>query len=498
MVRSAARGDAVGLSARRGWVFFVVLLSVTACTGQTASERAGGPEIPKEAAKASAAADRTDRPVEPEQPVRMPDSQAEVPGPSQAAATLSAVSVPFGEGDLYLGARDDPGTVVVWPGPRDAQGALVSGRGAMSHIEPDAVGRVLDLCVREEAHAAIRGRILEPGEPIDYEALIWLRNSQFGLGCHGEPKSDDAIGRWFYLTPGGLSGYFDTREQAQQWRQDQRERYRNTLGPWGYPMGFINEARIEFTDEFGTIVHGIRYSDADDPIDEVRVLADTVAVRDGMLRGLVRNLSRALWAYGVTVGAEGKSWQWPLSIQPGGVAPFEIEGWDGSDDSDQIDLTVIAHMSPKGDVSRSYDWGQWNPLPPDRMPDFEQAERDDGHEPGIVQQIDADRWVGSNASFRVPASHPGFADHIALSRSGLPANDGQPFAADELVSYIAYMQWQVPEGGDYYEDGRSVVFEVAELPVFSTPGDMDVSVTWFASGLVSEMAWLGLPNPQIR
>ena len=261
-------------------------------------------------------------------------------------------------------------------------------------------------------------------------------------------------------------------------------------------MGFFNNTG--YTDEFGISLHGIRYSDADDPIDEVRVLADTVAVRDGVLRGLVRNLSRTLWAYGVTVSAEGKSWQWPLSVQPGEVAPFEINGWSGPDDPEQIDLTVTAQMSPKGDISRSYDWGQWNPLPPDRMPEFEQAERDDGHEPGLVQQIDADRWVGSNASFRVPASHPGFADHIRHNRDGLPVNDGQPLAADELVSYIAYMQRQVPEGGDYHEDRRHVVFEVAELPVFSTPGDMDVSVTWFASSLGSEMAWLGLPDPHLR
>lgn len=132
------------------------------------------------------------------------------------------------------------------------------------------------------------------------------------------------------------------------------------------------------------------------------------------------------------------------------------------------------------------------------MPSFTQAERDDEHEPGIVRMIDAARWTGSNANFRVPESHPSYSDHIQTHPSGIPLSDGQPFAADELVSYIAYMQWQVPEGGDYYEDGRSVVFEVAELPVFWRLGDMDVTVTWFSSDRVSEMAWLGLPDPHLR
>ncbi|WP_428118661.1 hypothetical protein [Candidatus Poriferisodalis sp.] len=494
---SAERSRTAALGAGLGCVLVALWLMAAGCDGQTVGEGSGDPAGPEETVRASDAADGGNRGGEPEPPTQE-SAPRPAAGPSRVGATFSAAAVPFGDADLHLGARDEPGAVVIWPGLGDARGALGSDQGAKPHFEPDALGRVLDLCVREEAHAGLRGTILEPGEPMDYEALIWVRNSQSGLGCYGEPKSEDPGGRWFYLTPGGSSGYFETREQALQWRQDQREEYRNTLSPWEYPMGFINNAVVEFIDKPGDSVHGIRYSDADDPIDEVRLLAESVAVRDGVLRGLVRNWSRALWAYGVTVSAGGKSWRWPLSIQPGGVAPFEIEGWDGPQDPDQIDLAVAAQMSPKADLSRSYEWYNQKPLPPERMPDLEQFERDHGYEPGIVRLVDAERWMTSTAKFRVPASHPSFADHIGPDERGRMASVGQAFTADELVSYLAYMQLQVPEGGDLYEDGRSVVFEVVEQPVFWSPDDMDVHVIWFGSGYVSDLAWLGLPDPHTR
>ena len=155
-------------------------------------------------------------------------------GPPSAAATRSAASVPLGDTDLYLGARDKPGAVVVWTEPEDAPGALWE-PGYIAE-RSDVSGRLLDMCVREEANAAVTGQLLEPGEPMGYDDLIWVRNAQFGLGCHGEPPSEDAVGRWFYLTPGGSSPFFDTRAQAQQWRQDQRDKHRNTL-PSARPLG---------------------------------------------------------------------------------------------------------------------------------------------------------------------------------------------------------------------------------------------------------------------
>lgn len=482
MGRRSARRNRAGTCGRWGCVLAVPLLLAVACIRSQANEDASGlgnlevgngdPAPDVDGNRLGAA--------EPPAPTAVPRQSAVHFGP--VGATSSAASIPVGDADLWLGARDRSGAVVVWPGPLDAPGALAGSSGILSHIEPDALGRVLDLCVSEEAHAAIRGTVLEPGEPMDHEALIWVRNAQAGLGCHGEPRSEDAGGRWFYLTPGGSSGFFEARDQAQHWRRDQRSKHRNTLPPWAFPMGFINNS------EFGIV-----YSDADDPIDEVRVLIDTVAVRDGVLRGLVRNWSRSLWAYGMTVTAGDKSWRWPLSVQPGEVAPFEIEYWDGPDEAEQIDLAVTARMSPKADISRSYDWHNWNPRPPLSLAEAEQLEQDYGHEPGIVRLVGGFREMGSTADFRVPASHPSFARHIQSDGAGGLASVGAVFTADDLVSYLAYLDWQIPTGGTH-SDGSAVVFEVVELPVFWPLDHLNVIVTWFGSDELSEIAWLGISH----
>ena len=56
---------------------------------------------------------------------------------------------------------------------------------------------------------------------------------------------------------------------------------------------------------------GIEFAPVDAPVDEVRVLPGTVAVSGGVLRGLVRNWSRHLWAYGVTVTVGEQAFEWP-------------------------------------------------------------------------------------------------------------------------------------------------------------------------------------------
>lgn len=174
-------------------------------------------------------------------------------------------------------------------------------------------------------------------------------------------------------------------------------------------------------------------------------------------------------------------------MQPGEVAPFEIQNWDRTDDPAQSDLTVDALMSPKADISRSYWWTNWNPRPPLSIAEAEQLERDQGYEPGIVRLI-ADRlggvrWTGSTALFRVPVSHPSFANHIG--------DNPQLFETSDLTGYLAYLSY-------IRDEHRYEVFEVIELSVASTPGDMDSGAVWFASDRVSELAWIGLPNPQIR
>ena len=106
--------------------------------------------------------------------------------------------------------------------------------------------------------------------------------------------------------------------------------------------------------------------------DQVHVLQDSVSVRDGVVRGLVANTSRTLFARDVTVTARpavpqsetgdggGASGRWPLTVQPAEMAPFEIDGWAGSGDPSDIVFEVAASWSPDPDLSRSLSFGQDN------------------------------------------------------------------------------------------------------------------------------------------
>ena len=146
--------------------------------------------------------------------------------------------------------------------------------------------------------------------------------------------------------------YFWTREDARAWLLELRHSAasRTTLYPDTMVLGFTETHSFGWHEPFGIV-----FSEWDTPVDEVRVLRDSIAVRGGALRGLVRNWSRHLWAYEVTVTAEGRSFRWPLSVQPGEVAPFEIPGWDGSEDPAQIQASVSAEMSWHADPSRAFD-----------------------------------------------------------------------------------------------------------------------------------------------
>ena len=97
--------------------------------------------------------------------------------------------------------------------------------------------------------------------------------------------------------------------------------------------------------------------------DEVVVLVDTVSVSDGVIRGLVHNLSEVFYARDVIVEVDGLSWWWPLTLQPGERAPFEITGWDRNTNPIEAGLTVTANMSTTYDLSRSFDMGENRPTP---------------------------------------------------------------------------------------------------------------------------------------
>ena len=150
-------------------------------------------------------------------------------------------------------------------------------------------------------------------------------------------------GRWILVGRDGFAdSFFDSAEEAREhWAEMQAQElldYRDTIPARTQPSGF----------------HGfwIEYSSASAPVDEVQVIVHTLAVRDVVLRGLMRNRSRTLWAYGVVVKAEGRRWRWPLSVRPGEAAPFEIEGFHETADPRGIEITITAEMSNDMDLSR--------------------------------------------------------------------------------------------------------------------------------------------------
>lgn len=173
----------------------------------------------------------------------------------------------------------------------------------------------------------------------------------------------------------------------------------------------------------------LRFSPHHSPVDEVRLEPASVLVRGGVLRGLVRNWSRHLWAYGVTVTAGDKRFVWPLSVQPGEIAPFEIAGWDGPTDPEQIQIDVTAELSWHVDPSRAFWDNAYLPLVmqvgesiPSQLPD---AVR------GRYAHVTADTpagsvslgqvWWGGGLSLLPPTSHLSLRDHFeALEQFVVP------------------------------------------------------------------------------
>lgn len=137
------------------------------------------------------------------------------------------------------------------------------------------------------------------------------------------------------------------RTQHQAWQAAVAHRGLRTLPLGAQPLGLWPQTGGRFG------CGGIQYAEPSVPVDEVRLLPETVFVADGSLRGLVRNWSRALWAWDVQVHADGRVYRWPLTVQPGETAPFELPDWDGPADAAFVGFSVTAEMSVDADISRA-------------------------------------------------------------------------------------------------------------------------------------------------
>lgn len=211
--------------------------------------------------------------------------------------------------------------------------------------------KVYDLCDDAQAFESITGQTFQQGDLFPQNSYALLEFDRLRMGCGAEHvDADRAKPRWALRTDDrGGTIRFLTQEAALKYRDEQfvahQQRFRNTIDAYPYginPNGATSLLHIEF-------------ADAESPIDEVRVVLGTVTERQGILRGLMRNWSRKLWAYGATVRVDDVSWTWPLSMQPGELAPFEIAVGDGYSEIADISILVTAEMAAEADLSRN--WG---------------------------------------------------------------------------------------------------------------------------------------------
>ncbi|WP_419907657.1 hypothetical protein [Candidatus Poriferisodalis sp.] len=286
-------------------------------------------------------------------------------------------------------------------------------------------GAVFDACRVEdgyfEAHGRYRGFGAAPSGEFKRDWFRWKAPDD----CRGpaqvleRPLLGVWPGRYFtFDDEGQQSPYLVSPQEALEW-------YAAAVGEYGenessIPAGMLPAGTGAAVSSYGgpgsvgssvptATASLIEYSGVADLLDEVRVLPGTVAVGgDGVLRGLVRNWSRTMWAYGVTVAAGGAEWVWPLSIQPGEAAPFEIEIWRGPADPALIDFRVSSEMSNDADLSRA--WFFW----------FDHFYRDDEHHFG--NRPAADRYVFERLS---PLSHPSGGEEWA------------PWLVLDLALYVA-------------------------------------------------------------
>ncbi|WP_419945722.1 hypothetical protein [Candidatus Poriferisodalis sp.] len=230
----------------------------------------------------------------------------------------------------------------------------------------------------------------------------------------------------------------------------------------------------------------------------------------------MRNWSRTLWAYGVSVEADGREFRWPLSIQPGEAAPFEIYGWEGTADSLLADISVTAEMSNDADLSRA-----WWMLPYPQVIEPGVWRHSPGRLPTPPQEVldellaSAERLVSAGAHYSLssdlPDSHPSLHgeldESIEFDLAVYVAYLGDDGSVTDLIAPTAYDRgdWLLPPpdgvlppGAEYSvdsygeRDGRVHYppFVVRRFPVPEL-GVREVSVLFDGTSGARWVMWIG-------
>ena len=257
---------------------------------------------------------------------------------------------------------DTPGTAIEGGNsPGEPPGANFSYGGLLLLPDPGPFWRVanevLDLCDDSIALNLVMGRALAPGETASEEDLLEM---QFLRAAQGAECDEPGGNRYVHMSDFGYGLARPTVQEAVEWHRQRNQENLELFGdswrrfPDGDLLGYYGDLRREFPLE---------------DQDSVVVLHDTVSLQDGTVRGLVHNLSRTQYARDLVVsavlpesgggledarGASALVWRWPLTVQPGERAPFEIAGWAAADPPGVEDLSISASLSPTPDIKRSF------------------------------------------------------------------------------------------------------------------------------------------------
>lgn len=335
-----------------------------------------------------------------------PESTPGGPGPLPISSPDPGDSEQRPGTDGPVGDTGGSGSVGVGPGEGDQPGGL----RLLAPPPPfEAVANeIYDMCDDRDAFVAVFGRALDPGEKMTDDELHAIALDR----VISEVSCDEPGGRrYVYMSDVGPSGAFATEQAAVDDHNDRNAGSDEhlTMHPQDIPLGY-----------FG----GLDWSFPLEDVDEVVLVEDSVLVRDGTIRGLVWNASKTLFAREVTVtarsadnsGAPPASGRFPLTVQPGERAFFEIEGWTGSRDPALIDFKVSAKLSTKVDITRAFSFGTGGTVTTtvldeeflrNFVPDFVyQAEKHKIGDDGLlmIEYIDVD--------LTAPTSHPSLKDQV--------------------------------------------------------------------------------------
>jgi len=361
---------------------------------------------------------------------------------------------------MRLARIEDLDDMRILPGPDDIPGPLWWSLDEHLRVVETPV-RVFDMCDDAEAYEAMTGEVHSSGALMHADKFMFVLEHRSGLDCSAAPHQDPVGDRYAVRNHlDGLSLSFLGSPSAAS-REGER------LAGLGLP--YVQEHRHSAVASGGyhtpALLAGdadpypaIEFPPADRPRDSIEVIAESVGVHDGVLRGLVRNWSRELWAYSTTVTAGDSTWLWPLSIQPGETAPFELAGWTGPDDSARIEFRIDAEMSSEVDLSRAFSvWAVDNPntytvwvhgLPASALAVFPDADDFDpavdhfNHWYGVGQ---TGSWINNPYAFGNATPYRSLADVVDY------------FTIPNVVVYVASM------------DQSQRVARLAKVPLLSWP-----------------------------